>query len=57
MEVSDVMETTHAYRYIGSVTASMTVQMAWMKSTAPLRKDAMQKISDVEIPAIASLHC
>jgi len=36
--VSDVTEMKCAYHYIGSVMASMIVQMAWMKSTAPHRK-------------------
>jgi hypothetical protein len=36
--VPDVTEMTCAYHYIGSVMASMTVQMAWMKSTARHRK-------------------
>jgi ABC-type enterobactin transport system permease subunit len=45
--VSDVTEMTCAYHYIGSVTASMIVQMAWMKSTAPHRKVWIVKIGEV----------
>ena len=38
---------TCAYHYIGSVMASMIVQMAWMKSTAPHRKVWIVKTGEV----------
>ena len=45
--VSDVTEATCACHYSGSVTASVIVQMARMKSTAPLRKVWIVKIGEV----------
>ena len=45
--VPDVTEMTCAYHYIGSVTASVIVQMAWMKSTAQHRKVWIVKNGDV----------